>query len=179
MFPSAIASTLMRFASMFPSAIASTLMRFASMFTVLNLAALTTYPWLTPALQDILRATSLLILIMVIPMWFSGRLEKIYGDLFDSVISMRSMLKTMSPKYKSAIVGVGDILTHIVPVLILGIPHHAISIVIAYALLLLWYIVNKDRIGEIYVPSVDATRSLQVTTIVVVCLTVYRVVEMY
>ncbi len=57
--------------------------RFASMFTTLNIACLLfIYPNAPPAIKDILRGTSLIILLMVVTIWFSGSLFEVYDDLF-------------------------------------------------------------------------------------------------
>ena len=58
--------------------------RIASMFTFANICFVMMYPWLSPVLQDIVRGTSFLILIMVSTIWFSGHVQQTYIELFDS-----------------------------------------------------------------------------------------------
>lgn len=132
--------------------------RLLCMFTIINLGAVLAFPYHPPDIQDVVRATTLLILVVVASIWFSGNIVCAYGELYDSFVENNT---DMSIK-KNIIVFIADMLLHVVPVIVLGLPHSALSMLIAYGLLLVWYSVFGDKIGEIYAPSVDGDMAIGV-----------------
>ena len=159
--------------------------RIASMFTFANICFVMMYPWLSPVLQDIVRGTSFLILIMVSTIWFSGHVQQTYIELFDSFhlqimgdsgeIQLEKLQNineiptaipnTIPTAIKLSIVGICDILFHVVPCFLIGLPN-AISIIITYMIMVVWYVIKKDKIADIYAPSVNAKRAFIITGIV-------------
>ena len=151
--------------------------RFASMFTTLNIACLLfIYPNAPPAIKDILRGTSLIILLMVATIWFSGSLFEVYDDLFaefgEPLVAhlMKFSEKTefaephvaepmkFSQPVKRTILLIGDILFHVLPGHLVGLPTNPVSVLIAYCITLLWFFLNRDRITTIYSRSVTKKR---------------------
>ena len=161
--------------------------RIASMFTFANICFVMMYPWLSSVLQDIVRGTSFLILIMVSTIWFSGHVQQTYIELFDSfhlqimgdsgkiqleelqninaIHSAVIIPNTIPTAIKLSIVGICDILFHVVPCFLIGLPT-AISIIITYMIMVVWYVIKKDKIADIYAPSVNAKRAFIITGIV-------------
>jgi len=150
--------------------------RVISMFTFINMCFLMMYPWLSPALKDIVSGTSFLILIMVSTIWFSGNVKQVYTELFDTFYSqiMGETPNNISSITKLSTVAIGDILFHVAPCLLIGFPLHAISILIAYLIMILWYIIQKDKITEIYTPSVNVKRAFIIGGVVSVVFAIYR-----
>ena len=143
--------------------------RIPRMFTTLNLAFLLIFKHLPPALQDVVRATSLLIVFMVSTVWLSGRITHIYTELFNSFAN--DNMFSYSPLSKIIAVGSADFLCHVLPCIIIGLPHHSISLLIAYAILLLWFYIYQNHIGDIYAKSITkmaVKRSLVLTGMMVV-----------
>lgn len=169
--------------------------RFASMFTTLNVACLLfIYPIAPPAIKDLLRGTSLIILFMVATIWFSGHLFEVYDELFAEfaepqvALLMKFSEKTefvekplvsqlmnfakqsefaepilaepmkFSQSVKRAIVFGGDILFHILPGHLIGLPTNPVSILIAYCITLMWFFLNRERITMIYSRSITKKR---------------------
>ena len=62
-----------------------------------------------------------------------------------------------------------DILFHVVPVRLIGLPMGSHSILIAYGLLITWYSQVRERIGEIYAPSVPADYAMCCTGVAALC----------
>ena len=157
--------------------------RIASMFTFANMCFVMMYPWLSSVLQDIVRGTSFLILIMVSTIWFSGHVQQTYIELFDSfhlqimgdsgeiqLEELHNINTVIIPNkiptaIKLSIVGICDILFHVVPCFLIGLPN-AISIIITYMIMVVWYVIKKDKIADIYAPSVNAKRAFIITGIV-------------
>ena len=165
------------------------------MFTFTNMCFLMIYPWLSHVLKDIVSGTSFLILIMVSTIWFSGHVQQTYIELFDSFhlqimgdsdeIQLKELQNinaihsaihcaihsaviipnTIPTAIKLSIVGICDILFHVVPCFLIGLPT-AISIIITYMIMVVWYVIKKDKIADIYAPSVNAKRAFIITGIV-------------
>jgi len=137
--------------------------RFVIMYTNLNVCGVLLFPYLSAFLQDIIRASSLLILVAVATVWFSGNLIEVYHDLVDSftpdgIIVPDSM--------KTAIMIFYDTLFHVMPCLILGLPYYVISLCIAYGLIITWYIMTRRHLSSIYSPKVSFDRGIIVSGIV-------------
>ena len=123
--------------------------RFLSMCTTLNLIAHLLYHWMPPFAQDIVRASSLLILLVTGSAWIFGDIRTIYHELYYSFTTYHVPSHVLY-----GIVFLFDVLFHLVPVLIIGLPHHAHSMWIGIFLLLVWYCMNRHRIHDLYAPSV-------------------------
>ena len=157
--------------------------RFASMFTTLNVVCLLfIYPNAPPAIKDILRGTTLIILLMVVTIWLSGYLFEVYDDWYvefaeplaalpmkfaqqtefgEPILSINTIIKN---KYnhplpvKRTILLIGDILFHVLPGHLIGLPTNPVSVLIAYCITLLWFFLNRDRITKIYSRTVTKKR---------------------
>lgn len=120
--------------------------RLSLMFTVYNLAALCIFQWSPPWLQELTRANSLLILIAMILVWTSGHIIEVYRELQASIGITLPL----------PVIAVIDILVHVGPVLLLSMPDDPLYVAAAFALLCTWYVLVRNKIGEIYAPSVPA-----------------------
>ena len=120
------------------------LLRLLSMYTNLNLLALLFYPYASEQIRDIMRASTLLILIVTASIWPNAKI--IYPDLFDSFAPGN----TVSLSVKYTVVFIFDMVFHVLPVILIGLPHKLISYFFASVILFIWYRLVKDRICEIY-----------------------------
>lgn len=134
------------------------LARIGCMFTNINLIFVLLFPYFNNTFQDIIRASTFLILVAIIFVWLSGKAIFIYEKLYNSF----EIAPSVSHSNKLIIMFVLDIILHLVPFLILGFPHHGVSFLFAYGILLAWYVLVRDWIGSIYVPdlSYDSTMAL-------------------
>ena len=146
------------------------LLRLLSMYTNINLCCVAFYPWLPPALRDVVRASTLLILIAVSTTWVSGKAGIINTELFDSFVAVE-FAKAVPARVKQACVLCFDVLFHVVPLLVIGLPQSSVSVAVACNLLLIWYAVVRHRITEIYAPSVPADKSVACATLAALIIT--------
>jgi len=144
--------------------------RLLCMLTLINLGFVFAFRYHPPEIQDVVRATTLLILVVVSSIWFSGNLVCTYGELYDSFIKNN----TDTPIKKTIIMVIFDVVVHVLPVILIGLPIHSSSIIIAYGCLLVWYSVFGDKIGEIYVPSIDGKKAVIVAGIFTVCFALWK-----
>ena len=124
------------------------------MYTNLNLVFVLLFHWLPEDVQDIVRASTLLILVVVSTLWFSGDLVRTYGELVDS-FGRFSLPRVV----RIGIAATGDFLLHVVPVFILGYPRDSRSFLIAFGLLSSWYATARHRIHAIYAPSIQGKKA--------------------
>lgn len=124
--------------------------RVAKMYTTWNLCAIGLC-WYVQVGQDIVRGNSLLILIVLLTVWITYDISSLYVELFDSFAPDT----TISSESKQAILFVADMLLHVVPVVLIGLPHDRISLLIAYILYLVWFQLFHDKIHEIYSPRIN------------------------
>jgi hypothetical protein len=111
-------------------------------------------------LKDIMRASTVLILIVVASTWVTGDLTTIYIELFDSFSTI-----ILSTQAKHMIVFIVDVLIHVVPVFLIGLPKKRHSMMIATLVLMTWYGMVRERIHEIYSPSVPADRGVMIAVL--------------
>jgi hypothetical protein len=137
------------------------LARMATMYTHINLVGVASFSYLSPLLQDIVRASTFLILIVILTVWLSGDLPQIYGELVDSFAPVASSIPT---SLKMGIAGIMDILLHVVPCFIVGLPQMSSSFLYALVGLLGWYGWARPHIHDIYSPSVPADRGIAVAS---------------
>ena len=132
------------------------LLRLFQMYTVINLFFVIFHRRLPEWAQDIIRASTLLILVVVaISSWFSGNISTIYIEFFDSFFKA-----AFSDTTKIIIIATIDIIIHTVPLFIMGMPRTPSSFIWAYSIMLVWYAVFRDQIKKIYVPSVLPERGI-------------------
>ena len=128
------------------------------MYTNLNLVFVLLFHWLPENIKDIVRASTLLILVVVSTIWFSGDLVRTYGELVDSFIKTHSV-QSMPRVVRIGIAATGDILLHVVPVFLIGLPQMGRSFLIAFGLLLSWYATARRHIHAIYAPSIQGAKA--------------------
>lgn len=128
--------------------------RIASMYTHLNLVFVLLFRWLPETLQDIVRASTLLILVVVSSIWLSGDLLVTYREFVDSF-----GMSSLPPKFLWGLAVAGDVLLHVVPLLLIGLPRQKSSMLIAFGILSVWYACNRHRIHEIYIPRIQGTKA--------------------
>jgi len=135
------------------------LTRFLSMYTILNLFVLLLFYQHVPEyVRDIMRASTFLILVVVATSVWTNPFP-IYRTIFDSVAPPR--YQASIPLYtKYGIICIADILFHIVPLLVIGLPCHGTSMLIACGILLAWYAMMRPRIHEIYTSDVSKERGI-------------------
>jgi hypothetical protein len=131
------------------------------MFTSLNLFFLLFYSWMPESGKDIMRASSFLILLVIGYTWIVCDMQKVYLDLFNSFFS-----SSIKPSIKCVIVWVMDMLFHLVPVLIIGLPQRPESILIGLAVLLTWFCYYRDQIHIIYSPLIPANACITVACVI-------------
>jgi hypothetical protein len=87
-------------------------------------------------------------------MWVSGNLTELYRQLVDSVDEY-----SLPRDVRVRLVAFGDILVHVLPVYIIGLPKKGTSFLIAFGIMLTWYMMVRDEIHEIYVPSIQGEKA--------------------
>ena len=148
------------------------LTRFLSMYTTLNLFVLLLFYQNAPEyVCDILRASTLLILVVVATSVWTNPFP-IYRTLFDSFAPPR--YQAITPLYtKYGIVCIADILFHVVPLLVIGLPQYGISMLIACGILLAWYAMMHRRIHEIYTTDVSKEHGIVFAIVVTIIGTIW------
>ena len=128
--------------------------RIASMYTHLNLVFVLLFRWLPESVRDVVRASTVLILIVVCSIWLSGDLVQTYGEFADSfgVSSQPCMVRI-------GLIAMGDILLHVVPLFVIGLPRTRRSYLLAFGILSAWYVKHRHHIHAIYVPSVQGRKA--------------------
>ena len=124
------------------------------MYTNLNLVFVLFFHWLPEYMQDIVRASTLLILVVVSTLWISGDLIQTYEELVDS-FGRFSLPRVV----RIGIVALGDFLLHVVPVFLIGLPNEGRSFLIAFGILLIWYATARSHIHAIYAPSIQGKKA--------------------
>jgi hypothetical protein len=106
------------------------------------------YPRLSEPIRDVIRASSLIVLLIVAFVWFNSDLSLLYIDLFHSFAP--SLAPRIPNPIKLATVTIFDALTHVVPCLLVGLPQFAHSLIFALCVVLLWYRWARNKIQSIY-----------------------------
>ena len=134
------------------------LTRFLSRYTTLNLLVLILfYQDASDTIHDIMRASTFLIAVVVATsVWINP--FPIYRTLFDSFAPKYQATVPLYAKY--GIVFIFDMLFHVIPLVIIGLPHNSTSMLIACTILLAWYAVMRHRIHEIYTSDVSKDRGI-------------------
>ena len=138
------------------------LKRIGSMFTNINLIFVLFFSYLNETAQDIVRATTFLILAAIVLIWMTGNVLSIYEKLYDSF----QIAPSVSLTKKYVIMFVLDIILHLVPFISIGMPHHGVSFLFAYGIMMIWYGWVRHRIGSIYIPGLPYDSSMLVLGIV-------------
>ena len=133
------------------------------MYTNANVCGVLLFPWMPAFAQDVTRASTLLILVAVATVWFSGNLIEVYHDLVDSFTPDGWVIPDF---IKTGIMVFYDALFHVVPFLVLGLPHYMSSLFISYGMLMSWYLLMRRRLPYIYSPKVSFDRGIKVAGIV-------------
>ena len=149
------------------------LQRLSLMYANINLVFVFFFHWMPAGLHDIIRASSLLVLVMVSTIWFSGDLFGVYVNLYNS-FGTRLDVSSMT---KAVTMFCVDMLQHVAPVLYLGLPQSPTSLVFAYGLILTWYLAIKEKIGQIYIPTIFSDRSIAFGGLFVVLFFVWTLVR--
>jgi hypothetical protein len=147
------------------------------MYTNINICGVLLFPYLSAFAQDIIRASTLFILVAVATVWFSGNLIEVYHDLIDSFTPDGIIIPH---SIKTGIMIFYDTLFHLMPCLILGLPYHIISLFVAYGIIVIWYIMTRHRLPTIYSPKVSFDRGIIVAGIVGALMAIwigYRMIE--
>lgn len=140
------------------------LTRFLSMYTTLNLFVLLLfYQNASEYVRDIMRASTFLIAVVVATsVWIKP--FPIYKALFDSFAPPKyQAIVPLNTKY--GIVFIFDMLFHVIPLVIIGLPHKGTSMLIACSILLLWYAVIRHWIHEIYTSRISTGRGICIAII--------------
>jgi hypothetical protein len=135
-------------------------MRLASMYTNWNLVGVAASPWLPEPVKDVVRASSLLILVVMATLWIKEDMIRIYGEVVDTFLPKALLFLQRLPRVvKIEIAFLFDMVSHVGPVLLLGLPTNGISYLWAAALLGMWYAWARNKIGWIYAPSIQGQKA--------------------
>ena len=128
------------------------------MYTTLNLLVLFLfYKDASDTIRDIMRASTFLIAVVVATsVWINP--FPIYRTLFDSFAPKYQATVPLYAKY--GIVFIFDMLFHVIPLVVIGLPHNGESMLIACIILLAWYGVMRHQIHEIYTSGISTDRSI-------------------
>lgn len=137
--------------------------RLCMMYTNFNICGVLLFPWMPEWIQDVIRASTFLILLAVSTVWFSDNVIEVYHDLVDS-FTPDGLIIPDSIKTEIAIAC--DIALHIIPCMVLGLPHYVISLFIAYGILVLYYTMSYHRLSSIYSPKCSFDQGMVVAGIV-------------
>lgn len=129
------------------------------MYTNVNICGVLLFPYMPTCIQDVIRASTMFILAAVATVWFSGNVLEVYHDLIDSFTPRGLMLPD---SIKTGIMISYDILFHIVPFMILGLPQHIISLFVAYGIMVVWFMITRHRLSYIYSSKVSFDRGMVV-----------------
>ena len=125
------------------------------MYTNWNLMGVVASPWLPEPITDIVRASSLLILVVMATLWVKEDMIRIYGEIVDTFFLVQSIPKVV----KIEIAFLFDMVLHVGPVLLLGLPTNGVSFLYAASLLGAWYAWARNKIGWIYAPSIQGPKA--------------------
>jgi hypothetical protein len=129
------------------------------MYTILNLFVLLLfYQNASEYVRDIMRASTFLIAVVVATSVWTNPFS-VYKALFDSFAPPKYQA-TVPLNTKYGIVFIFDMLFHVIPLVVIGLPHNSISMLIACTILLAWYAVMRHRIHEIYTSGISTDRSI-------------------
>lgn len=126
--------------------------RLMSMYTHINLVFVMLFCWLPIGVKDIVRASTFLILVVVSTIWASGDLCATYSEFVDSFEVGESHVPVM-------LAAAADLLIHVVPLCLIGLPRAKFSLLIAFLIMSTWYSRTRHRIREIYVPSIQGLKA--------------------
>lgn len=112
-----------------------------------------------PFYKDIVRGTTMFCFAGVLSVWISCDIREVYNELFDSFFPQ------IDSDAKMFIMFCGDMLLHVIPFLILGLPLTPLAIAIAYGILLVWYFWIKDRIHNVYPLCISSKLSMVLTSL--------------
>lgn len=112
-----------------------------------------------PFYKDIVRGTTMFCFAGVLSVWISCDIREVYNELFDSFFPQ------IDSDAKMFIMFCGDMLLHVIPFLILGLPLTPLAIAIAYGILLVWYFWIKDRIHTVYPLCISSKLSMVLTSL--------------
>ena len=129
------------------------------MYTNLNLVALGVYRWMPEVIRDIIRASTLFILVAVMTTWMMGDITVIYTELLESF-----GLHSIDPISYITMFAI-DVILHVLPVLIIGVPQTSISYFIGYGCMMSWYAMIHKKSIQIYSKSVPIESSMIAVTI--------------
>ena len=112
-----------------------------------------------PFYKDIVRGTTMFCFAGVLSVWISCDIREVYNELFNSFFPQ------IDSDAKMCIMFCGDMLLHVIPFLILGLPLTPLAIAIAYGILLVWYFWIKDRIHIVYPSCVSNELAMVLTSL--------------
>lgn len=140
--------------------------RMSCMITLMNLLSLLLYPIASENIRDIMRANTFIIFVMVMTFWISERIFIAYDEFVQSL-----NLISENPIKRYIICLIIDIITHMLPFIILGFPKKPISIMFSSILISIWYMKFHTKFGEIYVPVVgeNIDYTMVATFLIVLC----------
>jgi len=134
------------------------------MYTNWNLVGVVASPWLPEPLKDVVRASSMLILVVMATLWVNEDMIRIYGEVVDTFLpkalcTLPKALCTLPRVVKIEIAFLFDMVLHVGPVLLLGLPTNGVSFLWAAAFLGAWYAWARNKIGWIYAPSIQGQKA--------------------
>jgi len=139
--------------------------RFFSLFTFINYLLIGCIILIQdPRYTDVVRGTTFFTLVAVISVWTSGKMFKVYDDLYNS------SFPPIDSDAKYFLMFCGDLMFHLVPFIFLGLPYNTSSILIAYAIMLIWYLTVQDDIKTLYSKNLNPRYNMIFVTVAAVIL---------
>lgn len=126
------------------------ILRLLKMYTNINIIFVLLWKLWPASIQDVIRANSLIILFAVSYFWLTGTNWKWYIDLYNTLPFAKQDVDVI---FLSVLT---DIILHLLPVIILGLPMSIPSVCVATVCILVWYLIvrHNNRIQKIYVSTV-------------------------
>ena len=124
--------------------------RLVSMITVMNITAICFYKIFDiKHVKDVLSSTTMIIFLMSFSFWLSGDIFQVYKEMLNS-FGIHIPNKTLM----YILCFIVDIIIHVLPFIMVGLPEKKISIIIALLFINTWYVVIHKSAAEIYTPTV-------------------------
>lgn len=124
-------------------------------------------------IRDVMRANCLIIMMMILYLWSSGNMIHIYDEMYEKITHHK-----INDQFKYVLCVLIDVIFHIVPVLIIGLPKNLSSIFISYMIIMVWFLCFERYLSEIYCETLYKKRRdiIVVTTMLVICYGVYLII---
>ena len=124
------------------------------MYTNINITFVLLWKLWPASIQEIIRANSLIILCAVSYFWLTLTNWKWYNDFYNTLPFAKKDFDKSTILFLSVLV---DVVLHLLPVIILGLPTTITSVCVATICILVWYLIvrHDNKIQKIYVDTIS------------------------